>query len=172
MPPGAVLKGPALSVASPLMRTVSAPAADDSAAVNCTFAAKICESLGIWTSGKRKPMKRAFWKSSPGLLRTIVPLACCSASSALAEIRSERWRSPGPQLQAHVYAFESTGAIAPPWKPHPVVSAMTATSTAHTLMVAVVPRGKCGERAGWVVADEGPLTTKVPRRCRGYIDNH
>src|SRR5215468_9295064 len=101
----------------------------------------------------------------------IVPLSCCSASSAPADTCSERWRSPGPQLQAHVYALGSTGSGPVPLKTHPVVdskmngNATTATSAAHTLMVALDPRRKCFERAGprtRVVADERPLTTEAP----------
>src|SRR5262249_2662350 len=122
-----------------------------------------------------------FWKSRPGLLRRIVPSSCCSASSALADTRSERWRSPGPQLQAHVYALGSTLSIPGPWKPHPVVdpkingNPITATSRAHTLMVAMDPDGKWRERARRrtrFVADEKPFTIEAPRRRGANVDNH
>src|SRR5215468_7154667 len=88
--PGVVVKGAALALASAVMSTVSAPTEDKGAAVNCTLAAVIFEPVGIWTLGNRRPTKRPFWKSRSGLLRRIVASSCCSASSALADTRSER----------------------------------------------------------------------------------
>ena len=177
---GAVLKGPALAVASPVMRTVSAPSVDPGAAVNCTLAAKIWAPFGIWTSGKRRPTNRPFWKSRSGLLRRIVPSSCCSASSALADTRSERWRSPGPQLQEHTYELGSTGFVGSEWKPQPVVdskingNAMTATRAVHIFIFTIDLLMNCCELAvprTRVVDDERPYTTEAPRHRREYTDN-